>query len=612
MSSSSSAPIFLLLILSSLINFSSSSSANHPDHYYKSLQKFQSSNTTTNATEYIEITKPPPPNPINPNCSVLVLQNDFNNTYGLPPASTIYSPPSNCTGPWNQIFLEYSISVDGEQYDRISGVWLDGVEILRTSTAEPNPSGVYWKVRKDVTRYSSLFNQSNLTLSVMLENLVNDELTGIYHVNVSLLYYQDQDLNPVEPIEVEPLKLNRKIGGLSETSVKGMYNVGAFTNETSADLIIPVSDNGGEGFWFRVQNESDVHTKTIQIPQNTRKAVLEVYVSFHGNDEFWYSNPPNEYILSNHLTTQRGNGAFRQVFATVDGVTVGSVTPFPVIFTGGINPLFWEPVVAIGAFNLPTYDIDLTPFLGFLLDGKNHSFGLGVTDSISFWLVDANLHLWLDHGSDIVQAKSVLSLTPPIQFKIKSKSKGLNGKFSIKGEREFQYSGWVNSSAGNFTITIQEKFKFKNKIKFDNYGQEKEVEQKIKVKTKITTVNEIGQEISKSSISRNYPLEIKISTLPGAEKDTFLSITNVTHSLEETYTRSSSNEEVEISVQNSQDSGGWMLIKDHAVLSGTGTTSQVLSYQDQNGCYIRNVTAANGKILQDNTTLTCVVSSVSA
>ncbi|MCL7044919.1 hypothetical protein MKW94_022214 [Papaver nudicaule] len=448
----------------------------------------------------------------------------------------------------------------------------------------------------------------------MLENLVNDEFTGIYHVNVSLLYYREQDFNVTKAVErIQPLKLNRKLGGLSETSAKGMSNAGVFTNETSADLVIPVSDNGGEGFWFRIQNASDVHSKTIQIPQNTKKAVLEVYVSFHGNDEFWYSNPPNSYIEQNNLPTQRGNGAFRQVVATVDGVTVGSVTPFPVIFTGGINPLFWEPVVAIGAFNLPTYDIDLTPFLGFLLDGKNHSFGLGVTDSISFWLVNANLHLWLDHGSEVVQAKSVSYLTPPILFKNKSKSKSLDGKFSIKGEREFEYSGWVNSSAGNFTTRIVEKFKFKNKIKFKNYGQEKEVEQKIKVKTEITVEDGIGQEISKSSISRSYPLEIKISTLPGGDKDTFLTITNVTHSSEEKYTRSlSSNEEVEITIENSQDSGGWMLAKDHSVLSGTGSTTQVLSYQDQNGCYIRNVTAANGKILQDNSTLTCVLESVSA
>ncbi|RZC67183.1 hypothetical protein C5167_010874 [Papaver somniferum] len=325
------------------------------------------------------------------------------------------------------------------------------------------------------------------------------------------------------------------------------------------------------GVWLVLDsNELDIHSKTIQIPQNTKKAVLEIYVSSHGNDEFWYSNPPNSYIEQNNLTTQRGNGAFRQVFATVDGVTVGSATPFPVSYTGGINPLFWEPVVAIGAFNLPTYDFDLTPFLGFLLDGKNHSFGLGVTDSISFWL--------------------------------------------IKGKREIEYSGWVNSSAGNFTTPITEKFKFKNKIKIKNYGQENQVKQKIKVKTEIIVENEIGQEISKLSISRKYPLKIKISTLPGADKDTFLSITNVSHSLEETYTSRSlsSNEGVEISVENSQDSGGWMLVKDHSVIWGTGSTAQTYSYQDQNGHYSRVVYAANGKILQDNSTLTSASSSFSA
>ncbi|XP_026396828.1 peptide-N4-(N-acetyl-beta-glucosaminyl)asparagine amidase A-like [Papaver somniferum] len=333
---------------------------------------------------------------------------------------------------------------------------------------------------------------------------------------------------------------------------------------------------------------------SLLIPQNTKKAVLEIYVSSHGNDEFWYSNPPNSYIEQNNLTTQRGNGAFRQVFATVDGVTVGSATPFPVSYTGGINPLFWEPVVAIGAFNLPTYDFDLTPFLGFLLDGKNHSFGLGVTDSISFWLVSY--------------------LTPPIEFKIKSKADGLDGKFKIKGKREIEYSGWVNSSAGNFTTPITEKFKFKNKIKIKNYGQENQVKQKIKVKTEIIVENEIGQEISKLSISRKYPLKIKISTLPGADKDTFLSITNVSHSLEETYTSRSlsSNEGVEISVENSQDSGGWMLVKDHSVIWGTGSTAQTYSYQDQNGHYSRVVYAANGKILQDNSTLTSASSSFSA
>ncbi|KAI3875531.1 hypothetical protein MKX03_027728, partial [Papaver bracteatum] len=80
---------------------------------------------------------------------------------------------------------------------------------------------------------------------------------------------------------------------------------------------------------------------------------------------------------------------------------------------------------------------------------------------------------------------------------------------------------WVNSSAGNFTTRIYEEFKFKNEIKVSNNGQDKEVEQKIKVQTEIRIENDIGHEISESIISREYPVKIKISTLPGAEADTF-------------------------------------------------------------------------------------------
>jgi hypothetical protein len=93
---------------------------------------------------------------------------------------------------------------------------------------------------------------------------------------------------------------------------------------------------------------------------------------------------------------------------TIDGKFVGSEAPFPVVFTGGVNPLFWEPVVGIGAFNLPSYDFDLTPFLGVLLDGKIHRFGFGVTEGIAYWLVNANLHLWVDHKSPKVHARSVV------------------------------------------------------------------------------------------------------------------------------------------------------------------------------------------------------------
>ncbi|OVA02776.1 Peptide-N4-(N-acetyl-beta-glucosaminyl)asparagine amidase A [Macleaya cordata] len=635
--SPSPSPLSLFIFLISLLCFIhfSSSSTTHPDRYLKS--RSPSLLRQNSSEQYFELTTPLPSDPLNPSCSLLLLQEDFGNTIGSPPVSVPYSPPSDCPGPWTQIFLEFSASCQGEQYDRISGVWLDGVELLRTSTAEPTESGIFWNVRKDVTRYSSLFVQSNLTLTVMLENVVNDEFTGVYHVNVSLLYYGG-DQTRVSP-QVTELRLNRKLGFLPESFVvensegrlgfQSEESEGKILQVTSnepggrlsggqkselfyerpADLIIPISDDGDEGFWFRIQNESNVHSKAIEIPPNTQRAILEIYVSFHGNDEFWYSNPPNSYLELNNLTTQRGNGAFRQVFATIDGAFVGSTSPFPVIFTGGINPLFWEPIVAIGAFNLPSYDVDLTPFLGFLLDGKTHTFGLGVTDSIPFWLVDANLHLWLDQDSPIVQAKSVLYQSSPLAVKRESKFKNLDGSFEIEAKKKTEFSGWVNSSSGNFTTRVMEEFKFKNSIKFKRNGQEKEVEQKIKVKTEIRIESDAGHEISKTIIKRKYPLKIVSSTLPGADINTYLIITNVSHGLEEKSSCStSSNEEISSSVHNSQDSGGWMVVQDHSVLYGAASTTQTLSYKDKNTCYSRTVAASNGKVLEDNSTLTCLSS----
>ncbi|KAA8534033.1 hypothetical protein F0562_031550 [Nyssa sinensis] len=537
---------------------------------------------------------------------------------GLPPVSVSYSPPSGCPAPWSHVVLELRVSCKGDQYDRIVGVWLDGAEILRTSTAEPTEDGIFWKVRKDVTRYTSLLAQSNLTLTVMLENVVNDVYTGVYHVNVSLLYYNNTGVRVPSSGVADPQNLNRNLGfvknhetanSITEESKLGSANVELRSEpeefekrpvtmyrkaidivhrqisslnfyETPADLIIPISGIRDEGFWFRIQSESDVHSKELRIPPSTWKAVLEVYVSFHGNDEFWYSNPPDSYIRMNNLTTGRGHGAYREVFATIDGSSAGSVIPFPVIFTGGINPLFWEPIVAIGAFSLPSYDFDLTPFLGLLLDGKTHTVGLGVADSISFWLVDANLHLWLDHGSSAVLAET------------------------IEAKRKIQFVGWVNSTTGNLTTHFSQQFKLKNSIRFQKNGTYKSVKQKVKTTTEVMIVSHTGSLITRAIFKRKYPLTVITSTLPGSEKDTYSMITSVSHALQE----KSSNGGFSGSVYNIQDSTGSMVVRDHSVLSGGANTTQSFSYNDEFGCYSRTVVAANGKLIKDNSGLVCASS----
>ena len=67
----------------------------------------------------------------------------------------------------------------------------------------------------------------------------------------------------------------------------------------------------------------------------------------------------------------------------IDGQLAGVAWPFPIIFTGGIVPSFWRPLVGIDAFDLREDEIDITPWLPLLCDGNQHSFEIriaGLTD----------------------------------------------------------------------------------------------------------------------------------------------------------------------------------------------------------------------------------------
>ncbi|THU70112.1 hypothetical protein C4D60_Mb08t21620 [Musa balbisiana] len=587
--------------------------------------------------EFLDPTRPDfllPQRP--PSCSLPLLRHDFGDTYGRPPATAAYAPPPGCPAPWDRVVLDLSVACAGEQYDRIAAVWLDGAELLRTSTAEPSESGVFWRVRKDITRYAALLRrEEGGVASMMLENIVNDVFTGVYHVNVSLDFYmKEEEPTPGLESQYHPQLMLRTSEGaslipnkriLGESKPQLAQKLGLSSSEADistgakakvpplyrepADMIIPISSNDSQtGFWFRIQNESDVHFKRIQIPKNAYRAVLEIYVSYHSNDEFWYSNPPNSYIQQNNLTTERGNGSFREVYATIDGRFVGSIVPFPVIFTGGINPLFWEPVVAIGAFDLPSYNLDLTPFLGLLLDGRPHDLGIGVTDGIAFWLVDANLHLWLDSQSSYVTARLLRYQAPKISISRRSISHRLNGTFTIGAGRKSYFSGWVNSSIGNLTTDVNFKLKFKSLVGFTDNGNRKEVQMKAKLKTGVQIKEGPKAILAQGSYKFKYPLLIVSSTLP-AENNTYRMTTNLSHILSEQTLVMLDRGRTYNSITDQQKADGWMLVQDHSVLAGSAATLQTYQYRDHTGfSYSRRVTAEDGLLLSDNSTMSSELS----
>ncbi|KAJ8532319.1 hypothetical protein K7X08_012242 [Anisodus acutangulus] len=237
-------------------------------------------------TTYFEVTKPiklPKTKP----CSYLVLKHDFAYTYGKPPVLANYTTPSNCSSQKiSKIVLEWKATSKGRQFDRIFGVWLGGVEIFRSYTAEPRPGGIIWTVKKDITRYYSLL-MTNQTLAVYIGNIIDSTYTGVYNVEIFVHFY---------PADKEPISGN---------SFKGF--------DSWADLIVPTSRNLSlnDGLWFEIENSTYGQSKEFKIPQNAYRAVLEIYVSFHENDEFW------------------------EVVVSLDDVVVGAIWPFTVIYTGG-------------------------------------------------------------------------------------------------------------------------------------------------------------------------------------------------------------------------------------------------------------------------------------
>ncbi|KAK1405079.1 Peptide-N4-(N-acetyl-beta-glucosaminyl)asparagine amidase A [Heracleum sosnowskyi] len=530
-------------------------------------------------TTFFEVTKPIEVPNTKP-CSQLILQHDFGYTYNKPPVLADYKPSFlNCPSQdFSRIVLEWKATCKGRQFDRIFGVWLGGVELLRSCTAEPRPNGIVWNVKKDVTRYYSLL-MTNQTLAVYLGNIIDDTYTGVYHVELSFHFY------PAE---------NRMLSW-------GNLGHGYGSN---ADLILPISRDLplNDGLWFEVVKYTDVMSKKFKIPQNAYKAVLEVYVSPHENDESWYTNLPNEYIAQNNLTDLPGNGPFREVVVSMDGKVVGAVWPFSVIYTGGVNPLLWRPISAIGSFDLPSYDIEITPILGTILDGKTHEFGFSVTNALNVWYIDANLHIWLDGKSKRTEGKVLRSSTSPHRFTHISNFTGLNGTFLTRVSRLIDSIGWVKSSYGKITTQATQEFNFSNFMEMGSNGDLQIVHQRIDFID--TIVANSGTSVDSVTSLKRFPLYLYLENAD-QEGGTYTSVSNLSLGFNEKIIKKSEYGSSVSSLENLQKGQASMLVKGNLVVSGTGSTQQAYSFDSSKSCYFRNVSSSNYTIIYDEENNKC-------
>jgi len=335
-----------------------------------------------------------------------------------------YVPPQ-CD--FDTVRINLTVTSQGRQFDRLALMFLGDVEVFRTSTAEPTTNGIVWTYIKEMSQYNALWKEPQ-KLIFDLGNLIDDTYTGPFNVTLTASFSQQNN------VEV-------------------------------ADVILPISarrsaSNSSSAFNVPSDNASVAY----RIPATTSRAIVSISACGQSTEEFWWSNvfSSDTKAFSNTVGDLYGYSPFREIQLLIDGNLAGVVWPFPIIFTGGVAPGFWRPIVGIDAFDLREPEIDISPFLPILTDGQAHTFeirvvGLDVSsngtatlsESVgSYWVVTGKIFLYLDEiatsaparASDKGAAPHVVAPEPMFTITrnlIQDRQNGTNVSlsYSVKAER---------------------------------------------------------------------------------------------------------------------------------------------------------------------------------
>jgi hypothetical protein len=382
--------------------------------------------------------EPPVPRPHTKPCIVQLFNNlqfaDFNLK------SFSYTPPAACPGPWAKVVFTADFTVTaGRQFDRTAAFYLGHANIYYGTTAEPRATlSPSWHVERDVTDLTPIFKvdqtgEANIGNFVGVSGGV--DYTGIIYANAALEFYP------------------------------ASWQAGP---ALTPDLVVPVNGTGGDA--GTLNTTSDEITQVLNLPMNVERVYLDIIAQSQSNDEFWMFCAPND-VASELLSC--GNTAFRETEVTIDGKPAGVAPVYPWIYTGGIDPYLWEPIPGVQTLDFKPYRVDLTPFAGVLDDGSPHTVGVGVYNANSYFLATANLLVYTDHRKQKVTG-GILSNTlsaapnPVVKENITAGAGGTyTGTVSVTSKRNFEISGYVNTSHGRVETAVQQRVNFRSTQEFD-------------------------------------------------------------------------------------------------------------------------------------------------
>ena len=366
-------------------------------------------------------------------------------------------------------------------------MYLGDIEVFRTSTAEPTAAGIVWTYIKEMEQYNALWKQDQKVI-FDLGNLVNEIYTAPYYTTLLVSFFTVPDSLP------------------------------------TADIILPISaelssKDMGSAFSVPAQNAS----VSYAFPQNIERAVISLSACGQATEEFWYTNTFNSDVNTFESTagTLYGYSPFREVQLIIDGsILAGVYWPFPIIFTGGIVPGFWRPIVGIDAFDLRQHEIDVTALLSLLCDGLSHTFEIrvvGLNDDGaghatlsgnvgSYWVVTGTIFLFSGKDGSVTTGTAPSIEGSPeilISSSVTTDSTGANETLTYKSSlsRDVSITSTVKTSSGSRKASWTQNLSYSN---FNMLTDEGFVQ--------LTIQNTTGSDVSSSGYANTYSYPLTVNS----------------------------------------------------------------------------------------------------
>ncbi|TGJ85445.1 hypothetical protein E0Z10_g3297 [Xylaria hypoxylon] len=384
--------------------------------------------------EVIQAATPPRSDLSTPTCRQHVFTHEFGNSYGSPYVG-YYIPPSDCV--YTTTIFNLSVVSRGRQYDRLATLWLGDVEVWRTSTAMPTQTGIHWSFQKDMTIWDTLLrSQDSQKIIFELNNVIDgDRYTGFFNATLEALYFDD---------------VYESKGGLHPA--EHIYAISTHSSSRNTTSLFSLPGDSG--------------AVNLTLPQNAKTVVVSIMASGNAAEEFWFTNVPTEYIntFPGNEGWLYGYSPFREVQLLIDNQLAGVSWPFPILFTGGVNPGAWRPIVGIDAYELPSFEIDVTPWLGLLTDGESHSFALRVVGYVTSaedgigpvgenWWVSGSVFVWIDEAGEQTTVENFKNDIPSPLFDFQPTL----GTYTAE-------NGTVTNTSFYYTLTATRSLKVSSKI----------------------------------------------------------------------------------------------------------------------------------------------------